>query len=305
MRSISHRLQTFPKDVEIKIITPEITHWVKESVATLIAAHGYGRNGNFYAPILEESINSHGYNQAIHFNFPWHDWWKNEISFDMSIELLHAVLQETENLFWKNNILWGHSYGAFIASFLASRLWNQIPVLHMVLSSLPFAMNNQFLTKLARNTIGNRSHEEMLDWKPVKARNEKLWVEWKMIFWDLTIQNWPYYVDEFWSMPSLLELKEGSISTPTTLVRARVDAILNIYARKVANGIHCIWKSAETQWFQTLHRIFSTAEYEVIPWAWHGIKVPKTHNSNAEKWPQQVKSLLKILESTREKYENM
>lgn len=266
---------------------------------TLIASHWYWRNWNFYTPVLQEALRIWNYKQAVSFNFPWHDDGQNEISFQGSLELLEAVLEESQELFWDNSVIWWHSYWAVVSSFLAWSLWKDTWGLkNLILSSLPYSLNNQMLTGLAKNTIGKRTHQGMLDWPPVKRMNSRKWVNWKLIFGDLTISDWPHYVEEFWSMPSMSDCPP--VSTPTTIIRARVDFILCIYSRIKKWEIQYFWKKQEIEWFKNLDTKFQNLAHEIIPWWGHGLKVPTTIKRGPHEWPKQVKALLKIITNTWE-----
>ena len=56
-----------------------------------------------------------------------------------------------------------------------------------------------------------------------------------MKFGDLIISDWPEYVREFWSMPSMDEMDDVKIST--TLVRARADFILWVWTSLSQSGL--------------------------------------------------------------------
>jgi len=263
---------------------------------TLIAAHWYGRNGDFYSPSVCSCVESTAYDTWVVFDFPWHDDGKTQISFEHSIERLQSVIEECRELFWDNNVIWWHSFWAFIASFLASELWVEYQgIEHMILSSLPYSMNNQKLTWLARNTIWKRSHEDFLKWWPIQRLDSK----WKVVdgnvkIWSITINDWPQYVREFSSFPQFSEI--DSIKVPTTIVRARVDFILWVCSILKDSHIQYFWKPQEVKGFREVDSKFENARHAVIPWWWHGLKVPKTHWANGVNWPSQTKALMKIIQ---------
>jgi hypothetical protein len=86
------------------------------------------------------------------------------------------------------------------------------------------------------------------------------------------------------------------------LVRARADFILWVWTSLGKSGTSYFWKGQEKRNFETIESRFTDSETVVIPWGWHGLKVPNTQNDYPDKWPNQVKKLLQVIIDVGEWY---
>ncbi len=298
--SVSEMILKTQRDLKLNIFEDNSS----SSNTTLIIAHWYGRNWEYYNNTALEILSKWKYKRVVSFDFPWHDWETN-ISFDDSLGDLKTILECIQNQFNWKSIIWWHSFWAFVSAYLSWQEgleeWNKLGLSHMVLSSLPYSMNNQMLTKLAKDTIWKRSHEEMLNWLPLKLHRS---ISWRnnnsMKFWNLVISDWSEYVREFFSMPSVEDMSEVKVST--TLVRARADFILWVWTSLSESWVSYFWKQQEKRNFQSIESKFIDSETVVIPWGWHGLKVPTTHKTHPEKWPNQVKKLVQVIVDVGERY---
>lgn len=252
---------------------------------TLVIAHWYWRNWDFYQNAWAEILKRWKYNKVVTFNFPWHDWWKTNISFENSLiylrEILNFAKQETE---WEVT-LWWHSFWAMISAFLANE--EKDIANKLVLSSLPYAMNQQFLSWVWLNTIWLKSHQEIIEMPLFK---NKLTKEWHIKFGDLVIPDWEEYAKEFWKIPTTREISR--IETDTVLVRARLDLILWIWQLNLSWETIFIWPKHLRNEYKTLDWKFANMKKTIVPFWWHWIKIPETQEKDPSLWKQPVRALI-------------
>jgi pimeloyl-ACP methyl ester carboxylesterase len=270
---------------------------------TLVIAHWYARCWNYYSEISKKIIEQTPHKRVLTFDFPGHDKGKSDLSFSGSLDRLSEVLQFVQSEYWNNTEIWWHSYGAFITAFLLNNnhqldLDIRKSIQKLYLSSLPISMENKHpFTKYAEKKIWKKNHQEMCEWLLIhKIKKLRTCVQdWNLVFWDLNIPDWSKFTQEFLDLPTLKEI--NNIEIPTTIIRARVDAVLWLYTHKnkqwniwfITSPIH----TASAWDYHELNDKFTDQQTCIINWARHWMQVPSTHTLNKNK--KQVDQLIEIL----------
>lgn len=256
---------------------------------TLVVAHWYFRNWDFYKNISKKILEEWVYDEIVLFDFSWHDWWKTEMSFNKSLNRMERIIKDLDN---KSISIWWHSYWSLISSFITKmsehQNYDSKKIDNLILTSLPYSINEQLVTQKLMPRLYNKENKN-LKWFPKKAINE----EWYLNIWELTVKDIWKYSKNFMNFPTLEHLWE--IYTPTKIVRARVDVVLGIWTLIDKDWKpRFIWTKEIVKNYEELQKYFLNVKNYSINFWWHWLKVPET-NKDSKLWKSHYQKLIDII----------
>ncbi len=280
---------------------------ILEHKKTLIVAHWFFRNGDFYSEVIKNILSQWTYDRVISFDFPWHDNGNSDISFPQSIQKLTEVIDYIKSNYDSSINIWWHSYGWLVATHLINnnphlnQKWNN-NIDQLFLSSLPVSMKvNDILHKIATKAIWQKKHQEIYRWLKNKKIFSKYINNGNIILWDLTITDWGDFLHQYKQIPSLDNI--GKIIVSTTQIRARVDTVLWLVSIQEPNDPlyfsaippNNLNLASKSERYNSLTNKFIHGTTKVIASTGHWIGVPETHKRTPDKWRSPIKQLIQTI----------